>query len=125
MNKKYFSKKYSKIIAMNGVLNATSDSDKLMIHTANGIYIGKLKENTVYENFDIQPNDDFQTFFHKTYQKAIKDNPSLTELQEIPENFITIELEDVTLLSDNSKIKIPFVEIFVDQIIGFSAGSLN
>ena len=62
MIKKYFSNKYSKIFTLNALLKtlneAPNSNSKLMIHTSNGIYIGKLKEQVDYDNLDIQEHDD-------------------------------------------------------------------
>lgn len=98
--------------------------DKLMIHTANGIYAGNLKEPISYTDCTAQEGDDISTIAHKTYQSFISESDILKEKELVSENPITIELEDVTLITSNQKIFIPSVEIFVDQIIGFAIGSL-
>ncbi len=131
MIKKYFSKKYSKIFVLNGLLetvNKTQNVDnKLIIHTANGIYIGNLKEQVDYDNLDFQEEDDLLTIYRKMYLKCLSDyenNDKSSKLEEISENSLSITLEDVKVISNSNSINLPFIEIFVDQIIGFSLGSI-
>ncbi len=124
MDKKFFSYKYVKILALNSTLKTFKDTDKLMLHTSNGIYVGKLKEPVKYQKLDFQPNDDFQTVFHKTYLSFLNDGNIPENFEKIAENPLSIELEDVTLITANTRISIPYVELFVDQIIGYSKGSL-
>ena len=124
MDKKFFSYKYVKILALNSTLKTFKDTDKLMLHTSNGIYVGKLKEPVKYQKLDFQPNDDFQTVFHKTYLSFLNDGNIPENFEKIAENPLSIELEDVTLTTANTRISIPYVELFVDQIIGYSKGSL-
>lgn len=124
MMKKYFSYKYAKIMALCTALNVSKGTDKLMIHTSNGIYMGNFKEPIVYNDFSFQSNDTISTIAHKSYQSLIQeDNFSKNPVEIISENPISIELENVTLFCSNQKISMPSVEIFVDQIIGFSIGS--
>lgn len=132
MIKKYFSNKYSKIFTMNTLsetLNeAQNSNNKLMIHTANGIYVGKLKEQEDYDNLDIQKNDDILTAYRKMYLNALnnyENSDKSDKIERISENSISITLEDVEIITSVKSINLPFVEIFVDQIIGFSLGSIS
>lgn len=122
---KYFSQKYFKISTLISVLETFKDTDKLMIHTANGIYMGDFKEPVKYVDLKAKQGDDFLTILQKTYLAFIEDNDIPENLKEFIENPTTIQLENVTLLTSGKTITLPFVEIFVDQIIGFSKGSLN
>ena len=130
--KKYFSKKYSKIQVLNSILSSLnkseSDTDKLLIHTANGIYQGTLRDSTILSDTEIKANDDILTCFDKMYQSALntyeisdnaKDNIAISE------NPISIELENVELFTSLKTIHMPFAIIFVDQIIGISIGHVK
>ena len=132
MIKKYFSKKYSKIFTLNALsktLNETQNTNnQLIIHTANGIYLGTLKEQVDYDNLEIQKDDDLLTIYRKMYLKSLSNYESSdksSEIEKIPENSISITLENVKVISSGKSIDLPFVEIFVDQIIGFSLGSIS
>ncbi len=132
MIKKYFSNKYSKIFTLNALsktLNeAQNTNNELMIHTSNGIYIGTLKEQVDYDNLDIQKDDDLLTIYRKMYLKSLSNYESSgksSEIEKISENSISITLENVEVITSGKSITLPFVEIFVDQIIGFSLGSIS
>ncbi len=131
MSKKYLSKKYSKIFTFNTVLKTFNDhsksKDKLIIHTSNGLYIGNLREPIDANDLTLNDNDDFSTVYNKMYISALNkyESNENSEISEITENPITIELEDVLVVTNATRIKMPFVEIFVDQIIGFSYGSID
>ena len=129
---KYFSKKYSKIQVLNSILSSLneseSDTDKLLIHTANGIYQSTLRNSSIVSDAAIETNDDILTCFDKMYQSALntyeisdnaKDNIAISE------NPISIELENVELFTSLKTIYMPFAVIFVDQIIGFSIGHVK
>ena len=132
MIKKYFSKKYSKIFTLNALsktLNETQNTNnQLIIHIANGIYLGTLKEQVDYDNLEIQKDDDLLTIYRKMYLKSLSNYESSdksSEIEKIPENSISITLENVKVITSGKSIDLPFVEIFVDQIIGFSLGSIS
>lgn len=132
MIKKYFSKKYSKIFTLNALsktLNETQNTNnQLIIHTANGIYLGTLKEQVDYDNLEIQKDNDLLTIYRKMYLKSLSNYESSdksSEIEKIPENSISITLENVKVITSGKSIDLPFVEIFVDQIIGFSLGSIS
>lgn len=112
------------------------DKNELIIFTANGTYRGKLKK---YESDEVMKNLS-NSIKIKEYDEK-KDYSSLIRLayldyaekayselsQDYPfDNGITITLEDVTLTSTGLKgeMTMPFVDIFVDQIIGVSLGSI-
>lgn len=132
MAKKYYSNKYFKIFTLNAlakILNETQGTEnKLMIHTANGIYIGTLKEHTDYENLDVQDGDDALTIYRKMYlknQDTYENSNPVNEVEKISENPISITLENVEIITSGKSITLPFVDIFVDQIIGFSLGLIS
>ena len=132
MVKKYFSNKYSKIFTLNAILKTLNEtqnnSDKLIIHTANGIYVGTFKEQEDYNNLDIQENDDILTIYRKMYLSslnAFEDSDKSNNIEKIPENSVSITLENVQVFTSSRIINLPFVEIFIDQIIGFSLGSIS
>lgn len=132
MVKKYFSNKYSKIFTLNAILKTLNEteisSDKLIVHTANGIYVGTLKEQEDYDNLEIQKSDDILTVYRKMYLNslnAFENSDKSSNIEKIPENSISITLENVQVLTSSRIINLPFVEIFVDQIIGFSLGSIS
>ena len=96
------------------------------MHTANGIYVGTLKEQVNYNNFDIQDDDDLITIFRKSYLKALDNYENSEEahiIEKIEENPISITLENVELITSGNTMHLTFVEIFIDQIVGFSLGS--
>lgn len=129
--KKYFSNKYVKISCLNSlikVLNDTTDlkePNKLIIHTANGIYLGTLKRYDDSENYEIFNDDDIMTAYHKTYLKTLKETEIDKDVEHVIENPITITLEDVKVISSNLTTNLPYVDIFIDQIIGISFGSIS
>lgn len=129
MPKKVFSRKYVKIISFNTLAQASnaqhSSNSKIMIHTSVGIYVGKLKEQVDCENLDFQDNDDPLTNFNKIYLRLLENYENSDELEELKENSLSIELEDVELITSSRTISLPFVEIFTDQIIGISVGSVD
>ena len=132
MVKKYFSNKYSKIFTLNTILKTLNEnqnsSDKLIVHTANGIYVGALKEQEDYDNLEIQKSDDILTVYRKMYLNslnAFENSDKSSNIEKISENSISITLENVQVLTSSRIINLPFVEIFVDQIIGFSLGSIS
>lgn len=135
MSKKYFSNKYSKIYTLNLVsdaLNNTQKNDsknnKLMIHTANGIYIGTLKEQVDYDNLEVQADDDIFTIYRKMHLQNLKNyenSDEFSEIEKVSENPISIILENVEVITSGKTISLPFVEIFIDQIIGFALGSIS
>lgn len=129
---KYFSKKYSKIQVLNSILSSLneseSDTDKLLIHTANGIYQGTLRNSSIVSDAAIETNDDILTCFDKMYQSALntyENSDTAKDNVTVSENPISIELEDVELLTSLKTIHMPFAIIFVDQIIGFSIGHIK
>lgn len=130
--KKFFSRKYSKIQIINSILSALkksgSSTDKLIIHTSNGIYQGVLKEPINFSDTTVTENDDILTCFDKTYQSSLAAYENSEDSKnniEISENSLTIELEDVDVFTSLKKVKMPFAIIFVDQIIGFSIGHME
>lgn len=132
MSKKFFSRKYSKILTFASMAETFNEScdehkNKLMIHTANGIYLGNLKHMPKLDNLDIQKNDDMLTCFYKIYSSGLDKYENSNEYNpnaELIENPITIELEDVELITSGKTINMPFVSIFVDQIVGISLGNV-
>lgn len=112
-----------------------SNKNELIIFTANGTYRGKLKKyesdevmGDLSNSLKVQEYDekkDYSSIIRLAYLDCAE--KAYSELsQDYPfDNGITITLEDVTLTSTglNGAIKMPFVDIFVDQIIGVSAGS--
>ena len=130
MIKKYFSNKYSKIFTLNilsKTLNETQNSNnKLIIHTANGLYIGTFKEQVDDDTLEIEKGDDLLTIYRKMYLNALNNydnDDASSNTEKVFENPISITLEDVEVITSGKTITLPFVEIFVDQIIGFSLGS--
>ena len=124
--------KYSKIFCMNTMIKALNElqnnNDKLIVHTANGIYVGTLRDFPDYDNLEIQEGDDLLTIYKKTYLKAsdaYEHSEECSELEKVEENPISITLENVTVLTSNRPVNLPFVEIFIDQIIGVSVGSID
>lgn len=130
--KKYFSKRFSKIQTLNSILEALNESenhkDKLIIHTANGLYQGTLRNTSILTDTTIKEKDDILTCFDKMYQSALKTYENSDNAKndiEISENPISIELENVDVLTSLKTIHMPFAIIFVDQIIGISIGHLE
>ena len=130
--KKFFSRKYSKIQIINSILSALkksgSSTDKLIIHTSNGIYQGVLKEPIKFSDTTVTENDDILTCFDKMYQSSLAAYENSDDSKnniEISENPLTIELEDVDVFTSFKKVKMPFAIIFIDQIIGFSIGHME
>ena len=128
----YFSKKVSKIQTLNSILTAcnanSASKNKLIIHTADGIYQGTLRKQPHLDNYTIKADDDILTCYEKQYLSSLKDyenSDSSKKDIEILENPITIVLEDVDIIAGIKNIHMPFVFIFVDQIIGFSMGTLS
>lgn len=123
--KKYFSKKFFKIQTINTILNSLNDTkstkDKLIIHTATGLYQGTLRNCHQPDDITIKDGDDFLTCFDKLYISSLRNYENSDNI-EISENPITIELEDVDIITSVKSIHVPFVVIFVDQIIGVSVG---
>lgn len=126
--KKFFSRKLARVISFNDFVEASNKSsnskDMLIIHTANGLYQGNLKPTQNFENSELAHGDDILTAIRKIYLSTIEaySKKSDDSIEEIFENPITIDLEDVTLITSTGKISLPFVSIFVDQIIGISIG---
>lgn len=127
--KKYFSKKFSKIQVLNTILSSCNESkntkDKLIIHTATGIYQGTLRDCHQPDDINIKDGDDILTCFEKLYISSLQDYENSDDIKddiEVSENPITIELEDVDIITSMKSIHVPFVVIFVDQIIGISIG---
>ncbi len=127
--KQYLSNKFIKINCLNGLinfLNKTAEKpNRLIILTANGIYTGTLKDPVDPENYKVNDNDDWVTAYHKTYLETINKMEINKDIERVSENPITITLENVEIRSNNVVIHLPFVEIFIDQIIGFSLGSIS
>ena len=128
---KYFSKKFSKIQVLNSILDSLNESvskkHKLIIPTANGLYSGKLKNFHDFDYSNINKSDDILTCYRKMYLSSLDKYESSDNSNdiEISENSITIELEDVELITSMKTVRLPFVSLFVDQIIGISLGSLE
>ncbi len=132
MSKNFFSRKYNKILVYNELVNVQNEdsntNDKLIIHTSNGLYFGKLKHPNPTNDTKIEKDDDFLTLANKMYLSILeKYDKSLDAKvnEEVVENPISIELEDVTVIASGKTIKMPFVSIFVDKIIGVSIGSVE
>lgn len=128
----YFSKKFHKIQTLNLILTACNSNgsakNKLIIHTADGIYQGTLREQPHLDDYTIKDDDDILTCYEKQYLSSLENyenSDSSKKDIEIPENPIAIVLEDVDIIAGMKNIHMPFVFIFVDQIIGFSMGTLN
>lgn len=128
----YFSKKMSKIQTLNLILSACntdgSDNNKLIITTANGIYQGTLRKNQNLDDYTLKTDDDILTCYEKQYLSSLEEyekSDSSKKDIEISENPIAIVLEDVDIITSVKNIHMPFVFIFVDQIIGFSIGCLK
>ena len=131
MSKRFFSRKHSKIITIDSIVKALNESsmseDKLMIHTANGIYIGILQDYVEPNNLELQDEDDVLTSFDKIYLSTLEKfeaKPKAEDNIDVIENPISIKLKDVQLLTSGNTINMPFAIIFVDQIIGFSTGHI-
>lgn len=126
--KEFFSRKYARILAYNELVNAQNETsnkhDKLIIHTANGLYEGYLKIPEEYQNLELNKDDSILSVARKLYL-TILDNPENNKGIEVDENPITIDLEDVTLYTSMRNINLPFVSIFIDQIIGISMGHMG
>lgn len=130
--KKYISNKLIKINCLNSLLNTLNEnngtSNKLFVHTANGIYIGTLKNYTGKE--EIKDNDSFMAIYRKVLLKDFEElkTDKADNSEYVSENPLSIILENVEILNINninSKITLPFIEIFIDQIIGISLGSFS
>lgn len=129
----YFSKKFYKIQTLNLILTACNNADssaknKLIVHTADGIYQGTLRKQPHLDDYTIKDDDDILTCYEKQYLSSLENyenSDSSKKNIEIPENPIAIVLEDVDIIAGIKNIHMPFVFIFVDQIIGFSIGTLN
>ncbi len=131
MSKQFFSRKYSKIFVISSILKSINESqsgnDKLIIHTANGLYIGDFKEFSKPSDLKIEGNDDILTCYNKLYlstMESYKKNDDFKDDIEVSENPISITLENVKLITSSNTINMPFVILFVDQIIGFSVGHM-
>ena len=131
--KKYFSNKYVKINSLNSLTKAVNDSsnlekpNKLIILTANGIYMGTLREPIDSEDYEIKNNDDMITMYRKLYLSVIDktENSEDKDVERVSENPITITLENVEIRNNFGITKLSFVDIFIDQIIGISLGSIS
>ena len=128
---KVFSKKFCKIQVLNSMLESLNNSDNqknsLIVHTSNGLYIGKLRNFDNSEDFDIKDNDDTLTCYRKLYLSSLNDyknSYSSTNIEIPEENPLTIELEDVSIITGMKTITLPFVSIFIDQIIAVSFGKI-
>ena len=105
MSKTFFSRKCSKISvfdAISKILNNNGGKSKLMIHTANGIYFGNLREVPQLDNIEVQDDDDILTCFNKIYTSHLdkyENSEDYNDDNEIIENPITIQLEDVELVT--------------------------
>lgn len=123
------SRKYLKVLAHSYLsknnISSIQPEDNLLVHTALGIYQGKMKFIESKELKDISEDSDTPTLIQSIYEDDLKKSDLNTFDDEISENPITITLEDVTLITSNAKIHMPFVNIFVDQIIGISVGSYS
>ena len=67
---KYLSNKYIKINCLNTLNKVLNDripsekqQNKLIIHTANGVYIGTLKDLVDSENYEVKDDDDILTVY--------------------------------------------------------------
>ena len=129
--KKYFSRKLAKISSFDYFVKATNEveeksKDMLIIHTANGLYQGQLKPTENFSNNEITEGEDILTCIRKLYLSSLEDyysnDSSNIDLQENP---LTIELENVTLFTSGKDVSMPFVSIFIDQIIGISLGHIG
>lgn len=126
--KKFFSRKLARVFACNEVIKTEENSgytakDMLIIHTANGLYQGKLKDAVNYLDYEISKGDDVLTIIRKLYLSILDKHSKIQDdTEEFFENPLTLDLEDVTLITGGKDIKMPFVSIFVDQIIGVSIG---
>lgn len=131
MSKQFFSRKYSKIFVISSIIKSLnesrSDDDKLIIHTANGLYIGDFKEFSKPSNLKIEDNDDILTCYNKLYLSAMESYEKKDDFKddiEVSENPISITLENVELVTSSKNVNMPFVILFIDQIIGFSVGHM-
>ena len=132
MSKKFFSRKYNKILIYNELVKAENKASdnanaKLIIHTSNGLYLGKLKRPNSSNDTEIKENDDILTIASKMYLSALENYDKSLDSKadvEVMENPISIDLEDVELITSGKPVKLPFVSIFVDKIIGVSFGSI-
>lgn len=126
--KTFFSRKYCKIYSYDTVVKAQNKNvgnrDKLIIHTANGLYQGTLRLPEELKDYEVQEGDDILTVVKKLYLDTI-DATDTNDSIEISENPIAIDLEDVTLFTSMKNINMPFVSIFIDQIIGISIGHIG
>jgi hypothetical protein len=113
--------------ANKSITDKQDEKNKIIIHTACGIYMGTLKSE--YEN-DLKKSltdKDYPSTIKCIYTNILEDAYSKVT-QKVPyDNGTTITLEDVVLKSTSSNVtlKMSFVDIFVDQIIAVSMGSLD
>ncbi len=111
------------------------DTNELIIFTANGMYRGKLK---AFDSDEIMGNlsnkqkveeyiekKDYASLIRLTYLDYAEKTYSESDQNQPFDNGITITLEDVTITPTGlrGEITMPFVDIFVDQIIAVSIGS--
>lgn len=134
MSKKYFSRKYLKLLTLESLLEVLNDSDdskndKLMIHTANGIYIGTLVLDAPNDGSENKQYSSILNSFEKAYLSNLENYENENENQDediiiLEENPISITLKDVEIITSGKNINMPFAIIFIDQIIGFSLGHI-
>lgn len=131
MTKKLFSKKNSKLLSMDIIresLNkANGRNNKLIIYTAAGIFTGKIQKSSNIEDTKILEQDTPITCYRKLYTSNVNEyfDKYSKEFDEVAENPITITLEDAEFNGPLANINLPFVEIFLDQIIAFTVGSVE
>lgn len=114
-----------------------NNHNQIIIFTADGIYRGNLK---IYESDEVMGNlsnkakleeylkkEDYASIIRLTYLDSIEKSYSSSSQDHLFDNGITITLENVTLNSSalKNEITLPFVDIFVDQIIGISIGEFS
>ena len=62
---------------------------------------------------------------HLNNLESYENSDKFSEIEKVTENPISIILENVEVITSGKTITLPFVEIFIDQIIGFALGSIS
>lgn len=91
---------------------ASGANQKLIIHTASGVYYGNLLTQDNLDDFTVA------SVFHQLFPKHRKS-------QIEPESPKAIWLANVTFVSNNTKTTAPTICIFIDQIAAVTIGDFE
>ena len=114
--KKYLIRCFKKMPTIDGM-----EKNSVILFTSAGIICG----TPVGITDDVSNPADFLTETMKKLVKSYRDDNNISDEAFLDGNDGCVALKNVTIQNDQQKLNIPFLCVFIDQIVGVSIGSFD